>query len=61
MPTSLTDNRAARDAILGRVQQGARASPAIARAARADAEAYVAAHAARPAPGACPTICSRAS
>ena len=49
MPTSLTDNRASRDAILGRVKK-ALAVPGDRARARDDAQAYVAAHAQGPRP-----------
>ena len=49
MPTSLTDNRAARDAILGRVKK-ALGKTGDRAAARADAEAYIAAHGHGPRP-----------
>ena len=49
MTTSLTDNRAARDAILGRVRKALRKTGSDA-AARAKAEAYIAAHAQGPRP-----------
>ncbi len=49
MPTSLTDNRASRDAILGRVKK-ALATPGDRSRARDEALAYVAAHAHGPRP-----------
>ena len=49
MTTSLADNRAARDAILGRVRRALRKTGPDT-AARADAEAYLAAHAQGPRP-----------
>ena len=49
MPTSLTDNRASRDAILGRVRK-ALAATGDRTQARNDAQAYVAAHAHGPRP-----------
>lgn len=48
MPTSLTDNRAARDAVLARVRKALGKGDRT--AARADAEAYVAAHGHGPRP-----------
>jgi len=49
MTTSIADNRAARDAILGRVRKALRKTGSDA-AARAKAEAYIAAHAQGPRP-----------
>ena len=49
MTTSIADNRAARDAILGRVRKALHKTGSDA-AARAEAEAYIAAHAQGPRP-----------
>jgi L-lactate dehydrogenase complex protein LldG len=49
MPTSLADNRASRDAILGRVKKAIRATGDRAKAV-ADAQGYIAAHAHGPRP-----------